>query len=365
MARRSWIGSIVLLTLVLATGAGLALWKRSSLQAAEIASSSQPEPMEMVTAGAARRVKHVATTTSIGTVVALRSITLRNEVAGTVATSALVSGQIVEAGAVLVTLDVSVEEAELKALEAQAALADTWRARVEEAKQSRAAADSEVDRARAERDVAAAQIARTKAIIARKTIKAPFRARVGISDVHAGQFLDEGTTLTTLQGVDSHAYVDFAVAQRVAAGLRPGQPVEVFLGADPEPAVARIVAVDARVDPATRNAVVRAKFPTATEGPAPGASVRVRVPTSGEIESVAVAVTALRKGPQGEHVFVLSPDAKGGLRAHQRAVKSGPVLGDEILIEEGLKAGEQVAASGSFKLMDGGLVALAGEPGKN
>ncbi len=51
----------------------------------------------------------------------------------------------------------------------------------------------EVDQARAELDVARAQIARTKAIIARKTIRAPFRARVGIADVHPGQYLSEGT----------------------------------------------------------------------------------------------------------------------------------------------------------------------------
>ena len=65
-----------------------------------------------------------------------------------------------------------------------------------------------------------AQIARIKAVINRKMIRAPFRARIGISDVHPGQYLNEGTLLTTLQGVDDSAYVDFAVAQQVAAALR-------------------------------------------------------------------------------------------------------------------------------------------------
>ena len=118
-----------------------------------------------------------------------------------------------------------------------------------------------VDRARAERDVALAQIARIKAIIAKKTIRAPFRARVGLADVHPGQYLNEGTELTTLQGADEAAHVDFAVAQRVAAGLRAGQRVDIFAGNarhDGNPAA--IVAVDARVDPATRNAMVRARL---------------------------------------------------------------------------------------------------------
>src|SRR5258706_210649 len=93
------------------------------------------------------------------------------------------------------------------------------------------------------RDVAQAQIARTQAIIAKKTIRAPFRARVGISDVHPGQYLNEGTQLTTLQGIDGAVHVDFAVSQQVAVGLRAGTPIQVVTTADSTPIAARIVAV--------------------------------------------------------------------------------------------------------------------------
>src|SRR5690606_11964882 len=88
--------------------------------------------------------------------------------------------------------------------------------RVQRMAAQRAVSAIDLDNARAERDVARAEIERTKAVIARKTIRAPFRARVGIADVHPGQFLDAGTLLTTLQGVDDEADVDFAVAQDVA-----------------------------------------------------------------------------------------------------------------------------------------------------
>src|SRR5690606_27393254 len=108
-----------------------------------------------------------------------------------------------------------------RALQAQAVLAQTQYARMQRMNKQRAASDMEVDSALAERDVALAQIARIEAIIERKTIRAPFRARVGIADVHPGQYLSQGTYLTTLQGVDEAAYVDFAVAQHVARDLRP------------------------------------------------------------------------------------------------------------------------------------------------
>ena len=181
-----------------------------------------------MTAAVASERQHRHTTTSIGTVLALRSVTLRNELPGTVREVTLTPGQIVDAGTVLVALDVSVEEAELKAQQAQAALAETVLRRVERLDRSRVTAEMELDRARAERDVALAQIARTKAIMARKTIRAPFRARVGLADLHPGQYLNEGAQLTTLQSVDDAVHVDFTVAQRVAAGLREGESVDVF-----------------------------------------------------------------------------------------------------------------------------------------
>ena len=362
MNRRGWIGSSLLLVMVAAVGVGLAVWKYASLQETLAASANQPEPMESVTVAVAKEVEHHQTATSIGTVLALRSITLRNELPGTVRQVRLIPGQVVEAGTVLVTLDVSVEEADLKAQEAQAVLAKTVLDRRQNLSQDLATTQEEVDRARADRDVVLAQIARTKAVIARKVIRAPFRARVGIADVHPGQYLNEGSLLTTLQGVDDAVHVDFTVAQQVAASLQEGESVDVFVAGESSPIVAKIVALDARIDPTTRNAMVRARIEGAANSPAPGASVRVRVPVGPLRKAVSVPVSALRKGPGGDQVFVIEPDKAGQTRAHVRQVESGAMLNDEIVILSGLSAGERVAASGSFKLRDTALVAIANDP---
>ena len=352
-----WMRSSLLLAAVVGTGAVLAAWKLASIQASDAGLANQPEPMESVAVAIAKPIEHRPTTTAIGTVIALRSITLRNELPGTVRHVALVPGAIVEAGQVLVALDVSVEEAELKALEAQAALAESLLARTERANQSGSISESELDRARSERDVALAQIARTQAIIERKTMRASFRARVGIADVHPGQYLEEGTVLTTLQGMDEAAHADFPVAQQVAAALHVGNTVEISADAG-APITARIVAIDARIDPVTRNAVVRARIEGA-QAPEPGSSVRVRIPVGPLREAVSIPVNALRKGPEGDHVYVIENDKDGNPRAHSRPVESGPMFGDEIVVQEGLTAGEQVAASGSFKLRESALVAIA------
>ena len=184
-----------------------------------------------------------------------------------------------------------------------------------------------------------------------------------MADVHPGQYLNEGTQLTTLQGVDDAVHVDFTVAQQVAAGLQEGDSVEVFAGWQPSPIPAKIVAVDARVDPTTRNAMVRARIEGAANAPSPGASVRVRVPVG--------LPTQGRRRPgeraaQGAGRRSRVRDRAGqGRQSRARTCgrsRAGAMLGDEVVIRAGLAAGERVAASGSFKLREAVLVAIAAAP---
>ena len=361
MKASSWIASFALIGVVVAAGLGLAAWKNSEIKASAAEATMMPEPMEAVVIAEARTIEHRRTTSAVGTVLALRSVILQNELPGVVERVDLTPGKIVEKGAELVVLDHSVELAELKAQEAQATLAKTTLQRVKTLDTSNATSKQEVDKAQAEYDVALAQMERTKAMIDRKIIRAPFRARIGLSDLHPGQYLLEGIQLTTLQGVDQEVHVDFTVTQNVGLGLREGDVVEV-LGANPDaPVKATITALDALINPTTRNAKIRATVDDARTLPPPGASVQVRVPVGATREVVAVPVSALRRGPDGDHVFVIAPDAKGQSRASMRLVKSGMTVGDEVLIESGLKAGEPVAASGSFKLRDGALIAAAAQ----
>lgn len=346
---------------VVGVGFGVAALKKSHMAEAAAEAAMMPEPMEVVIVQPAREVEHRRSTNAVGTVLALRSVMLKNELPGVVKRVDLTPGKIVEEGAELVVLDTTVEEAELKAQEAQASLADATLKRLTALDTSNATSKQDLDEATAARDVALAQMERTKAMIARKMIRAPFRARIGLSDLHPGQYLIEGVELTTLQGVDEAAHVDFTVTQTVALGLKEGDKVEV-IGADKEsPVNATIVALDSLIDRNTRNANIRAKVDDARKLPPPGASVQVRVPVGTVRKVVAVPVSALRRGPEGDHVFVIAADPQGKPRASMRLVTSGPVMGDEVIIESGLKVGEPVAASGSFKLREGVLVADASQ----
>ncbi|MCL6640955.1 MAG: efflux transporter periplasmic adaptor subunit, partial [Candidatus Rokubacteria bacterium] len=106
---RRLAASLAVVLAVLTLALGLAAWKWTSMRRADAAAGSQPELVETVTVVPARDVLHRDATTAIGTVMALRSVTVRNELPGTVQQVLFTPGQIVDAGAVLVRLDVSVE----------------------------------------------------------------------------------------------------------------------------------------------------------------------------------------------------------------------------------------------------------------
>jgi membrane fusion protein (multidrug efflux system) len=178
------VASLLLLVVVVGGGALIYLWKTFGDAAAAQAAASQPPPMWAVESAEVHTQSFARSTTSIGTVRALQSITLRNELPGTVHKVSLQTGQVVDAGAVLVELDVAVEQAELQALEAESKLAASMLARMEQALSKQGASAADVDRARAEHDKALANVARTKAVIERKRLRAPFHARVGFVDLH-------------------------------------------------------------------------------------------------------------------------------------------------------------------------------------
>lgn len=357
MKLKKWLMASGLIAGVAGVAYGLGSWKVDSWKKAAAEAALMPEPMEAVRVIVAEEREYGRSTTTTGTVRALQSITLSNELEGTVHQSSLVPGAIVEAGTVLVAMDVSVEEAELKAQEAQGTLAQTMLDRMQTLSKQSAVPVTEFDRARSERDVNLAQMARTRAIMARKTLRAPFRARVGMADLHPGQYLEAGTELTTLQGVDEAMHVDFQVTQQVAEKLAVDSTVQIVTNSGTAPVPARIVALDARINAATRNATVRARIETKALGSlVPGAAVQVRVPLGESSKAVAIPVRALRRGAEGDFVFLLIKDDQGKERATLRPVKVEALQGEEVLISGGVSPGDRIAAVGSFKLREGVLV---------
>lgn len=385
---RGFLGAAIVLGTLLGAGAGLALWKRQALRHAA-ATKAGFEPAETVELVEARPIRWRQTAELVGTAVAIRSVMLSNEVAGSVTETLFESGSSVKAGQVLLRMDDSVERADLAAAEASVRIAEanaragdanlllarSSEQRLVQAAEARAASSMDVDRAqadvasaeatrdrmRADVDHAKAKAQQLRALIAKKTLVAPFDAVAGLRNVHPGQYLAEGSTVVGLQGVDSAIYIDFALPQEQVRRVKPGDVVmattSVF-GA--EPVRIEVVAIDATADRVTRNVRVRSKVDNPGGVLRPGMFVDVNVPVGEEQEFVAAPTTAIRRAAYGDHVFVVTEDpATKQLRAHQRTVRLGPAVGPDSIVLEGLAKGERLASLGSFKLREGALVAPA------
>jgi membrane fusion protein (multidrug efflux system) len=333
-------------------------WRVSSMIAA---AASFAEPAEAVEVASARAITWRAEATAAGTIVARQFVTLSNELAGTIATVAFRSGQVVEEGQVLLELDTRTERAELRSAEADIDLARLTAERTTRLVEQRVGTQAEVDRARAQLAQVQARRDVVATTIARKTLRAPFRGRIGLRDVHPGQYLAEGTELTTLESVDDGVYVDFRLPQEIAAQLATGAAVRLSGGGLPTPAEAVVRAVDARADEATRTVRVRAEAAGLSPAVKPGTFVDVTVAAKAPQEVLAVPLAAVRRAAYGDHVYVIAAagTADTGPRAEQRFVQTGPVVGKDIVILKGLAPGERVATEGSFKLRQGSLVRIA------
>jgi membrane fusion protein, multidrug efflux system len=361
---RHGLAWVAVLLAIGGTAGGLGYYKYMEISAAIAAAEAFPEPREAVEAVQVRRGEWTASTRAVGTVVALRQVEIRNELPGTVVEMGFASGEIVEAGQVLVRLDTQEERAALAAAQAEARLAQTVFDRRSRLTPGDVVSVLDLDRARAELAAAKARVAGLEAGIAKKTLAAPFRARVGLTDLQPGAYLDEGTSVAMLQGVDSDAYVDFTLPQDMAAAIRPGVAVSLAGPQIPDGSVsAEIVAEDASIDADNRAVRFRAIARGLGERLRPGAFVDVVAVTAAPQPALLVPLTAVRRAPYGDHVFVLEEEA-GQTRARQRIVRTGPVQGTDIVITDGLAAGELIAGAGSFKLRDGLLVVSSDPPGE-
>jgi membrane fusion protein (multidrug efflux system) len=363
MNRRALVLIVASVAGVVAFLAAYKYWRVSSMIAT---AASFGEPAEAVEVALVHAITWQGQATAAGTIVAREFVTLSNELAGTVAV-AFSSGEVVEAGQVLLELYTRSERAELRSAEADIELARLTANRTQRLVEQLAGTQAEVDRARAQLAQAEARRDVVATAIARKTLQAPFRGRIGLRDVHPGQYLAEGTEITTLESVADGVYVDFRLAQELAAQLVPGAQVRLSGGALRNDAEAVVRAIDARADEASRTVRLRAEASGLGAEARPGAFVDVTVASTSPRQVLAVPVAALRRAAYGDHVFLIGATPDGGpeLRAEQRFVKAGPVVGREIVILDGLAAGDRVATEGSFKLRQGSLVRVAPPSGQS
>ncbi len=296
-------------------------------------------------------------TSAVGTLVPVQGADISTEVGGIVTAIHFESGDRVEKGARLVTLDSDTERGELLRLKAQAELAELNRERRKKLFDLEAISKADYDAAVAEADAAKAAVQSQTARLAQKDLRAPFGGQLGIRQVSVGQFINAGAPVVTLQSLDP-VDVDFALPEQYLSQISAGLPVRVKVEAYPDDVFeGTVLAVEPRVDPATRNVRLRARLPNPDLKLRAGqyGDVMLRLPGSQQV--LALPRTAINYSSYGSSVFVVKGDREaaeqeGGepLTVTQRFVRLGPARGDFVAIVDGLETTDEVATSGLLKL---------------
>ncbi len=342
---------------------GIVYAKLDQFSAMGKAAENMVPPPETVTAMTVEKAQWEQSIAATGTVSAVQGVTVSAEVVGRVTQIGFESGATVKAGDVLVQLDRASEDARLASARASAALAQAGLARARELSNRKMASQEAVDSAEARVKESTAEVGNMLALIAKKTIRAPFSGRLGLRMVNLGQILREGDPIVSLQTLDP-IHVDFSVPQQQIRRLKPGMAVRVRADTAPgETLAGEIVAVSPEVDAATRNVRVRARVANADEALHAGmfATVEVVLPDTQAV--LPVVATAVLYAPYGDSVFVVEQprDGKPGDDAQvlrQQFVRLGRARGDFVDIVDGLAAGETVVTSGVFKLRTGMAVVI-------
>ena len=333
---------------------------------------NMPQPAVAVSATAAKAAEWSDSGEAVGTLVAVNGTEVTTEAGGVIRSIEFEAGQPVRNGDVLVRLNTASEEATLAALEASAKLAKTQAARWQQLGKDKLVSLDEVQSKLTAAATAQAQADAQRALIAQKTIRAPFSGVLGIRKVNLGQYLAPGAAIVSLQQLDP-IYLDFSLPEQLIGKLKDGETVQATVDALPGKTFAgKVTAVEPMVDPSTRNFKAQATLRNPDGALRPGSFAKVGFDLGGAAAVVVIPQTAVSFNPYGNAVFVIakSPrkagetDAQGKpqsgdkLTVTQRFVKTGAARGDLIAITDGLKAGEQVVTSGLLKLRNDAEVTI-------
>ncbi|MDD5759557.1 MAG: efflux RND transporter periplasmic adaptor subunit [Desulfobulbaceae bacterium] len=321
------------------------------------------QPPETINSAQVQMDSWESVITAVATLEAAQGLTISAEQPGKVVEIAFTPGTTVSKGDLLARLDSSAEEAQLRSIQTSRHLAQTNLRRLAELIKKGLIAQIDYDNAEATFNQASAQIDNIKAIINKKTIRAPFSGRLGVRLINLGQILKEGEAIVSLQVLDP-IFVNFMLPQQSLNRIKIGMPIR--LNGDStngQPLLGEITTINPMVDKVSRNVQVQATVANPDEVLRPGMFSTVSVVLPKRNDVLTIPGTAVLYAPYSDSVFVVEEkkDEKTGKNEHvlrQQFVRLGEKRGDFVAVLTGVKKDETIASTGVFKLRNGQAVVI-------
>ena len=307
---------------------------------------------------------------AVGSLRAVQTVIVRPEVSGRITRLGFTDGGRVRKGQLLVQLDNTLQDAQVKQALAQSSIARTNLQRSRELQAQNFVSQSAVDQNAAALEVAEAQVSLARAQLSRLAIMAPFDGIVGIRSVAVGDYVKDGADLVSLED-RSRMWVDFRLPERFVGRTKVGQTVEVALDAMPgKPFAGKVEALDALVDANGRSLLVRARVDQPGVELKSGMFARARIVFAVRERALMVPEEALV--PQGGKQYLIKAvPAPAGAASAAANNGAGPALVSQRLearlgvrqagkveILDGLSPGDLVLTAGQARVMRGDAVPL-------
>ena len=327
------------------------------------AGKSMVQPPTTVTSAKVQKGNWAPTLTAVGSITPVQGATISAELPGMVSEIGFESGRPVKKGDLLVKLDSSAEQAQLRSAQADAELSKADFDRARDLSQRKVISKSEFDAAASKYSQAKAAVDNMQSVINKKEIRAPFDGIAGIREVNPGQMVPAGQKLVTLQALDK-VFVDFNLPQQDLAKVQVGLPVKMTTDAiEGREFDGTLSAINSAIDPATRSVSLQATIDNADHALRAGMFARVAVLLPETKPTLFIPTTAVAYAPFGNSVYIIESKkdektGKASLVTRQQFIRTGEARGDFVAVTEGLKEGDEVVSTGVFKMRNGMNVAV-------
>jgi len=342
------LGAVLLLIVALGLGFFLHIQKL-------IASAPKPGPQTVSTIKA-EMLDWQPQITAIASLSPSKGVDLSSEIAGLVRSVNFHSGDDVQAGQVLIQLNADADSAAWRSASAAAELAEVVLKRDQAQLAAQAVSQAQVDNDLADLKSKRAIADQQLATLEKKTIRAPFAGKLGITTIIPGQYVNPGDKIVPIQNLNT-LYVDFYLPEQRLAQISKGQTVNVTSDSYPgKTFVAHITAINPKVDTTMRNVQVQATLDNSKHMLLPGMFANANVLIGAKKQYLTIPQTAITYNPYGSTVFIAKTaekaDASGNkpLVAQQVFVTAGDTRGDQVAILKGIEPGQEVVTSGMIKL---------------
>ncbi len=288
---------------------------------------------------------------ALGTAHATESVNISSNITEKVKRIDFEDGQQVKAGQILVVLDESEEQAELKRAQAVRDERKLALKRLQQLEDRQLTSPDEIDRTRLELEQAEASISVIKTRISDRVIRAPFDGIVGLRDISVGALVETGNLIATLDDI-RQIKLDFSVPSVFLSELKPGLKIKArALALGNKEYLGEVKSIDSRVDPVTRSIQVRALLPNPDGDILPGILMQVELLHN---TRRALIIPEASLTPLADKQYVMLRVEKNGKdTVEKREVKIGIRLPGYVEILDGLSDGQQVVTHGNNKVRPG------------